>query len=147
MTGRCLCGAVRYEVEGRLPPIVNCHCQHCRRAHGAAFVSIVWLRRSAFRLTAGEDRVARYAVGEGYRAFCRTCGTRIYNGGSSETRFITLVVSTLDDDAHEGPVLHLNVESKASWHAITDDLPQFERFSPDVTAHLQAVRSAETRSP
>jgi hypothetical protein len=32
--GGCLRGAVRYEVQGSLPDVVNCHCSVCRRWHG-----------------------------------------------------------------------------------------------------------------
>lgn len=37
LTGQCLCGAISYEINGELGPVVNCHCLKCRRWHGAAF--------------------------------------------------------------------------------------------------------------
>ncbi len=33
-TGRCLCGAVAYEVRGPLRDVLICHCEECRRWHG-----------------------------------------------------------------------------------------------------------------
>ena len=33
-TGGCLCGAVRYEVNGKLRDVLECHCSMCRRVHG-----------------------------------------------------------------------------------------------------------------
>ena len=33
-TGGCLCGAVRYRVDGPLDPVVACHCTQCRRSSG-----------------------------------------------------------------------------------------------------------------
>ena len=33
-TGRCLCGAVRYQVDGPLRDVLICHCEECRRWHG-----------------------------------------------------------------------------------------------------------------
>ncbi len=33
-TGRCLCGAVRYEVDGPLREVLICHCEECRRWNG-----------------------------------------------------------------------------------------------------------------
>ena len=33
-TGGCLCGAVRYRVDGPLDPVVACHCTQCRRSTG-----------------------------------------------------------------------------------------------------------------
>ena len=35
-TGRCLCGAVRYELRGELRGILVCHCVECRRYHGTS---------------------------------------------------------------------------------------------------------------
>lgn len=139
-TGRCLCGEIRYEIDGDLPPLVNCHCQYCRRAHGAAFITLAWLPRSCFRFTAGEQSVTRYTVGDGYRCFCKLCGTRIFNGQTTEAGFISLIISTLDDGSHPGPVLHMNIESKAAWHVITDDLPQHHSFSPEVISDLKRLR-------
>ena len=73
-TGRCLCGHVRYELEGELPPLVNCHCQFCRRAHGAAFVTIAWVPRQHLRIVSGERDIQRFGGEEGYRYFCAQCG-------------------------------------------------------------------------
>ena len=35
-TGRCLCGAVSYELHGELRGVLVCHCVECRRYHGTA---------------------------------------------------------------------------------------------------------------
>ena len=32
--GGCLCGAVKYEVRGKLRDVINCHCSQCLRTHG-----------------------------------------------------------------------------------------------------------------
>ena len=40
ITGSCLCGEVTYEISGKVGDIVHCHCQTCRKAHGAAFSSV-----------------------------------------------------------------------------------------------------------
>ena len=138
-TGRCLCGHVRYELEGELPPLVNCHCQYCRRAHGAAFVTVGWVPRSSFRLISGEDAVQRYSHGGGFRCFCGRCGTRLFNGLDSGAGFISLIVFTLDEDPHTGPVMHVNLESKAPWYAINDGLPQHRGLPEGVTAALEAM--------
>lgn len=41
---------------------------------------------------------------------------------------MVLVVASLDEDPASGPVIHVNVESKATWYEIRDDLPRFEGF-------------------
>jgi hypothetical protein len=53
--GRCLCGAVRFEVELPSTWCAHCHCSMCRRAHGAGFVTWVGFERSRVRVLAGEE--------------------------------------------------------------------------------------------
>lgn len=124
-TGHCLCGAVRYELAGELGPIFNCHCQYCRRAHGSAFVSVAWVATAALRVVAGESCVREFRTeGVGSRFFCERCGTRLWNRAESTPAFLSLVVGSLDTDPARGPIMHINVESKAGWFEILDDLPQ-----------------------
>jgi hypothetical protein len=35
LSGKCLCGAVEYQVEDQFRYALNCHCSNCRRATGA----------------------------------------------------------------------------------------------------------------
>ena len=44
LKGSCLCGSVRYEIDGPLDGAMNCHCSMCRKAHGAAFRSRAGIR-------------------------------------------------------------------------------------------------------
>uniref|UniRef100_UPI002699C063 GFA family protein n=2 Tax=Bradyrhizobium oligotrophicum TaxID=44255 RepID=UPI002699C063 len=37
--GSCLCGRVKYRINGALSRALNCHCSMCRKAQGAAFRS------------------------------------------------------------------------------------------------------------
>ena len=37
--GSCLCGAVRYEIDGLDMPVGHCHCTTCRKAHASAFTT------------------------------------------------------------------------------------------------------------
>ena len=35
LTGSCLCGAVKFTVEGELKPPDACHCTQCRKTSGS----------------------------------------------------------------------------------------------------------------
>jgi hypothetical protein len=35
----CLCGGIKYQINGRLSGAMNCHCSMCRKAQGSAFRS------------------------------------------------------------------------------------------------------------
>jgi len=79
--GSCLCGSVRYEVHGKFPRIVHCHCRMCRKAHGAAFGSYGEIRAESFKLVSGEVDIASYESSPGVRrTFCRKCGATLRLG-------------------------------------------------------------------
>lgn len=124
--GSCLCGAIQYEIENDLKAIVHCHCQFCRKAHGAAFVTLLLMQVSDLRIVQGEEVLGRFHVeATGVdRCFCLKCGTRLYNHVLSAGR-LALVVATLQTDATLRPVAHCNTESKCPWYEINDGLPQF----------------------
>jgi len=131
---------VQYELSGEIGPLVNCHCQFCRRAHGAAFVTITWVRYDALRFHTGADAVREFRTeGVGQRCFCERCGTRLYNRAESNSDFVALVIASLDRDPAEGPVVHVNVESKAGWYDILDGLPQHAALPPEARRAIDAA--------
>ncbi len=85
VTGHCYCGAVTYRVRlsAEIEPIFSayCHCDSCRRAHAAALYQVVCVDASSFELTQGAEHVQDFQKPGGRinRAFCRVCGTRLFN--------------------------------------------------------------------
>jgi len=77
LEGRCLCGGLRWSLEGTPRRLVHCYCTTCRKAHGSAFVT--WLEAPGGRLRwrSGTQPEALERVPEPYgeRAFCATCGS------------------------------------------------------------------------
>lgn len=135
-TGGCYCGVVQYSLENDLGPLVNCHCRYCRRAHGAAFATVSLVQRANFRFTSGEEAVREYRNPEGFRYFCGCCGGRLFNRPLSTDKVMLLVVASLDEEPEQGPVMHINVESKARWYDIHDGLPQHQGFPPNTWSAL-----------
>jgi hypothetical protein len=125
LRGSCLCGAVRYEIDGRLGPAGHCHCTMCRKAHGAAFGTYSRVRRSDFRVVSGAGHIRTYASSPGVsRTFCDTCGSTLQYVTDAKPGSFALALGTLDDDPGVRPVNHIFVGSKAPWFEIADDLPQ-----------------------
>jgi hypothetical protein len=132
LEGSCLCGAVRYQIEGDLGPIVCCHCSMCRKAQGSAFAANAPVPAAAFRITRGREALRAYRSSPGKeRVFCGTCGSPIYSrrDGAPDVR---IRIGTLDADAALAarPTAHIHVASKAAWWEIRDELPQFPGFEP-----------------
>lgn len=132
LRGSCLCGAVRYRLEGPLRAVRNCHCSRCRRARGTAFATNGFAPAGALRFEAGEERIRSFAVPEARffrHAFCETCGSSLPR--ADEARGVALVpMGTLDEDPGARPECHIHVASKAPWYAIADDLPQHAEGAP-----------------
>jgi hypothetical protein len=129
-TGRCYCGAIRYELSKPVETVVNCHCRSCRRANGGPFSAIAAVETSNFSLISGEERVREFRSASGSRFFCGDCGGRLFTRGASDDTWTNLLISTLDEEPHSPPILHLNVESKAPWYEIQDGYPQFDDLPP-----------------
>jgi hypothetical protein len=123
-TGSCLCGAIRYEITGRISPIVLCHCSKCRKANGSAFHSGSVCRTSKFRWISGRDEIRRFATASGYTTqFCPTCGSPVPSEPTAEG-YVVLPTGALDQDPGTRPIRHIWVASKAPWFEIAGDVPQ-----------------------
>jgi hypothetical protein len=131
LKGSCLCGGIRYEIDGPLGAVVNCHCSMCRKATGAAFRTRASVPALSFRWTHGAELLARYESSPGnIRTFCRVCGSTLASIFPSAPAEIGLPLGTLDDDPGVTPEAHVYVGSKAPWHEITDVLPQHDTHLP-----------------
>jgi hypothetical protein len=129
--GSCLCGGIRYEIHGELRGVLNCHCSMCRKAHGAAFRTRAAVRVADFRWLAGEGLLTHYESSPGeYRTFCRVCGSNLVTKFDRDKEWYGFPLGTLDTDPGVKAKRHVFVGSKAPWHDITDDLPQYEELPP-----------------
>lgn len=124
--GSCLCQGVKYEISGPLSSALNCHCSVCRKAHGAAFRSRASVNSADFKWVQGEELITWFESSPGnHRGFCRVCGSPLLSRFDHNATVFGLPLGALDDAPNVKPMLHAFVGSKAPWHDITDNLPQF----------------------
>lgn len=131
--GACLCGAVRYEVEGPFENLMHCHCSMCRKHHGAPFATFVGAKASGFRWVSGESSIAEYKSSpNGVRRFCSSCSS-VVPAEMGESVFMP--AGNLDGDLGDAGKsgMHVFVGSKAPWHTIGDDLPRYDTVPPGWT--------------
>ena len=119
-TGRCLCGAVGYEVRGSLRDVVLCHCAMCRRQHGhaAAYTAV---DDPGLAVTA-ERGLAWYASSEqAERGFCMKCGSSLFfrprQGG-----YTAIAAGTLDPPTGLRTIRHIYAADKGDYYEIADGL-------------------------
>lgn len=127
-TGNCRCGERKYSVSHDFGPVVNCHCAFCRRVHGAAFTTVAFVPRSSLTWIQGEEGASVYSTPHGNRRhFCGLCASPLFNvGGAGE--LAAIVIGSLQDAEQPAPWAHVNTESKAPWHRISDSLPEFSTW-------------------
>ena len=127
ITATCLCGDVSYAIEGPLREVLHCHCETCRKAHGAPFRSRASAPIGAVRWIRGEQSVSYFESSPGVqRGFCRRCGSPMLTRSAFLRYTIGVPISMIDQDAGLHPSMHIFVRSKVPWIEILDGLPQFE---------------------
>jgi len=127
INGHCECGRVRFEVDGEIQDFSHCHCSQCRRLHGAAYATFAAVARDMFRYVSGEADINTYpSSASSDRVFCATCGSNIMVTLEDEPDTLYLSMGAIEGDPPRPPGYHIYVGSKAPWHEITDDLPQYD---------------------
>lgn len=119
--GGCLCGAVRYRVDGPARAISLCHCGQCRRAHGyLGAYSAADVDRLAIT---GTRSLSWYRSSEtAERGFCSTCGSALF-WKPAHGRYISFSAGSIDQPS--GLVI--------DRHIYLDDQADYEVTDPDAS--------------
>ena len=125
LQGSCLCGGVKYESDGELSAVTNCHCSLCRKMSGSAFSSGSTIAAASLRFVAGEELLKEWESSSGnHRVFCGRCGSPILKRKEKDPEHLRFRPGTLDSDPGVKIPKHMHVSSNAPWVEIRDDLPQ-----------------------
>ena len=128
--GGCLCGQLRYAVDG--PPVDTgyCHCRLCQRSSGAPVLAWGTFPAQAFAYLSGSP-VVYPSSAKGRREFCGRCGTQIaFRSTADETR-VDVNLASLDDPTALAPQYHIWTDSRIAWFDTADDLPRYPDEGPD----------------
>ena len=124
--GGCICGRVRYRIDGEPLGSAICHCVSCRRASGAQSVAWLTFPLEEFSFVSGDPREYRSSPGVS-RTFCDNCGTSLTYGQDEEPDSIDVTTASLDLPGECPPTRHIWLEDKVAWESVNDGLPRFER--------------------
>ncbi len=136
--GKCLCGAVQFDVLVPVKWCAHCHCSICRRAHGAALVTWLGVERDGFRLLKGKDELVRYRSSDAAeRSFCRICGSSMFFEGQRWADEIHVARALFDSPLSPPPLAHVFFDSGADWLSL-DHLASLPKMGgPTGTEPLQ----------
>lgn len=127
--GGCLCGEVRFEVEGDFEGFFLCHCERCRKGTGSAHAANLFSSKAKLTWLAGEDKARLYKL-PGTRhckCFCTHCGSALpYQRASSGG--LVVPAGSLTSEVTIKPTAHIFVASKAGWEESLAQAPRFDTF-------------------
>jgi hypothetical protein len=127
VSGKCECGAVRFEVADEVRYAINCHCSACRAATGSAFNAFAGIEREKLSITDGSDRLMVFGEADLNNTRCSACGSLLFSV-VRDGAYVHVALGSLVDEPSIRPTKHIFVGSKAPWFEITDDLPQNEGY-------------------
>jgi hypothetical protein len=114
--GRCHCGRVRFVAKFPSRFCAHCHCESCRRAHGAAFVTWVGFPTPQVTVTEGAADLASHESSPGtFRRFCRHCGTKLFFESSRWPGETHVVLAAFDEPVDRAPGGHAFFTEHAAW--------------------------------
>jgi hypothetical protein len=125
-TGSCLCGAVKFTVEGELKAPLACHCTQCRKTSGHYWAATN-VPRGALTIE-GEFNVAWFRSSEKIqRGFCSTCGASLFWDPIEEDR-ISVAMGAFEAPTGTKISEHIFVDDKGDYYEIKDGLPQTAQY-------------------
>jgi hypothetical protein len=129
--GRCLCGAVSFEIDQPRTEVSICHCGMCRRIHGSpgAYTSAPV---GAYRID-GKEHIQWYRSSrDAERGFCRQCGSKLFwreVGGAD----LDAAVGSLERPTGMHASRHIWAVHKGDYYDIGDGLPLYAESSAGAT--------------
>lgn len=133
MKGKCLCGAVEFELGGEIPNLYQCHCSLCRKVTGSSANAAFRISADQFHWIGGQQRISEYVTATGFKShFCGACGSPLPNLTADDSAY-WVPAGLLEDDAEIELVAHLFVGSRAAWDIIGDGVRQYDEM-PDSEA-------------
>jgi hypothetical protein len=120
--GSCLCGAITFDISGKMRDVAWCHCGQCLHWHGhfGGYTASTW-PNIALR---GKDKIAWYeSSGQARRGFCRDCGSSLF-WEPAHGRHVSIAIGALDLPTGLVSARHIFVADKGDYYRIADGVAQ-----------------------
>ena len=118
--GRCVCGAVQFDVTGPLRSVIYCHCHMCRRWSGH-IVAATACQADRLRLRCATTLSWYQSSAKARRGFCMVCGSSLFWMPSSG-EYVAIMAGTLDAPTNLSASEHIFVADAGDYYQIHDDL-------------------------
>lgn len=127
-SGRCLCGAIDYQVSGEPNHVALCHCVDCQRSAGAPMVTWAAFAETSLTLTKGVPKTIN-SSGTAMRSFCADCGSGLfYRNEAVLPGIVDIQSSTLDNPSALPPTMQFQTAERLAWMKDVSGITEFERY-------------------
>lgn len=125
--GSCLCGDVRFKIEGEFENFYLCHCNYCRKDTGSAHAANLFSTTAKLDWTSGKDKIKTFTLPatRHTKSFCLNCGSPVPSVNTNES-FLTVPAGCLDSKLSLRPNAHIFVSSRADWDEDLETLPMMD---------------------
>ena len=130
LTGRCICGQVKYRITEKPLFTQACHCKDCKIITGSSYVINTSVLDNTL-IIEGEVASTELKAGSGATSnayFCTKCGTYIYTDYASAVGRLTVRTKTLDQANIFPPQAHIFIKNKDPWIKLSDDVKCFNEM-------------------
>ena len=124
--GHCLCGAVKFEIEGDFQNFFLCHCSRCRMTSGSAHGANLFSKTAKLTIIEGKEEIKDFLV-DGSRfmtTFCKNCGSKLpkdHNG-----KMLQVPAGSISSELNIIPTAHIYYASRANWDHNLDNISKFD---------------------
>lgn len=130
--GHCHCKKVQFEITPPTEFCSHCHCESCRRTHGAAFVTWTSVPNNQLRVLKGGDLIREYESSPQIKWMsCGYCMSPLFQTTHMSPGRTYITVASLVDSLDRNPDSHVSYEERVSWISVNDGLPQYKAKASD----------------
>ncbi|PTX57208.1 hypothetical protein C8N43_1874 [Litoreibacter ponti] len=122
LTGRCLCGACRFELTGPHNFVGHCHCESCRRATASPMTTWIGQENGSWRFT-GIEPTRFFSSPGNERGFCPKCGSPMFFRADRFPNEVHFYAALLDDPEAVTPAAQYHFDEVLSWMHLADGPP------------------------
>ena len=125
--GSCLCGAIRFDIEGDFERFYLCHCAYCRKDTGSAHAANLFSSSAGITWISCAEKIARFNLGNTRHSkwFCSICGSALPHQNGD---LLAVPAGCLDTEVSITPNAHIFGASRAGWDHALDKIPMLDGF-------------------
>jgi hypothetical protein len=154
LSGRCLCGAIRFELSPPIRDVIVCHCRQCARWTGYAAAAAA-VAPENLKIVSGAAELKWFVSSDhAQRGFCGVCGSSLFWKPDTGSR-IAVLAGSLDPPTGLKVAAHIFTKNKSDYHDIVGEAPKFlqgagsfaEVHKPSARASGSKKRKGASRKP